>query len=149
MIDATRVGSKLYIGSRPGPELLKHGFDVVVLCAKERQDVWPDIHTIRVPFNDSELSYRTYTRAVKAAMAVTRYRLAGQRVLVTCNMGVNRSALVAALSLMQLERLSARDVLERIRRLRGPHVQFVPLSNPDFEEALYHFERLARGGRNR
>lgn len=145
IIDATRVASKLYIGSFPPAQLKSKGFDIVVLCAKERQDIQPDIPAIRVPFDDNTLNYRTYARAVKAAMVVTRYRLAGQRVLVTCNMGINRSSLIAALSMMQLERMSARAVLERIRSLRGPHVELVPLSNPDFEEAIRHFERLAKG----
>lgn len=149
-IDATRVASKLYVGSFPSPDLKSKGFDVVVLCAREMQHVNPDIMTIRIPLDDADLSARDYSRAVKTAAVVTRYRIAGQRVLVTCHMGVNRSALVAALSMMQLERLPARAVIERMRKLRGDDltargVTFIPLSNTAFEKALYHFEQLARG----
>jgi protein-tyrosine phosphatase len=149
-VDATRVASKLYIGSVPMPRLQDKGFDVVVLCAKEKQNLNPDVYTIKIPLDDGPLDYRDYARAVKVAMVVTRFRLANKRVLITCRMGVNRSALVAALSMMQLERMSARNVIARIRGLRGADlerlgVEHVPLSNRDFEEALYHFERLALG----
>jgi protein-tyrosine phosphatase len=66
---------------------------------------------------------------------------AGKRVLVTCHMGINRSASVAALSLMQLERLPAGIAIERVRSARGPHVPMTPLCNSSFVEALHFFER--------
>lgn len=140
-IDATRVASKLYVGSYPPAALKSKGFDVVVLCAKELQKVSPDIFTIRFPFDDGSLSSRDYMRAVRTATVVNRYRLAGKRVLVTCAMGINRSAFVAALAIMQLEHLPADTVIQRIRALRGPAVAVPPLSNPAFVEALKHFDK--------
>lgn len=145
-IDATRVASKLYVGSFPPSSLAKRGIDAVVLCAEERQSVWPDIYTLRIPLDDGPLSFEDYKKAVKVAADVTRLRQAGKRVLVTCQMGVNRSALIAGLSMMQLERMPPARVLAQIRRLRGASTQpRIPLSNPDFERALYLFQQLSQG----
>lgn len=143
---ATRIHNKLYVGAFPPAKLKDKGFDVVVLCAQEKQDVRPDIPTIRVPFDDGPLPNKDYQRAVKAAMAVTKLRKLGKRVLVTCHQGVNRSAFVAALSLMQLERLNANSAINLVRTARQPDVgSWRVLGNDDFEKALYHFEGLARG----
>lgn len=140
--DATRVAPKLYVGGFPPAGLREKGFDAVVLCAQEKQDVSPDIYTIRVPYDDNnELSRKDYERAVKAAVAVTKLRKAGKRVLVTCHMGINRSALVAAFSLMLMENMSADVAIQRVRAMRGPVVPIRPLSNPAFVRALHHFER--------
>lgn len=145
-IDASRIHNKLYVGSFPPAQLKTSGFDAVVLCAQEKQNVRPDILTIRVPFDDGPLPKRDYQRAVKAAMTVTKLRKEGKRVLVTCHMGVNRSAFVAALSLMQLERLSAKAATELVRLCRQQDVgSWRVLGNDDFVQALQHFENLARG----
>ena len=54
MVDAHRVAPKLWVGSLPPEQLKAEGFDVLVLCAKEHQDVRADIFTLRVPLVDTE-----------------------------------------------------------------------------------------------
>ncbi len=141
--DATRVGPKLWVGRVPPPYLRRVGFDVVALCAEEHQSIPVDIARISVPLRDAELTRPEFARAIYAAKKISDLRRHGQRVLVTCAMGVNRSAFVAALSLMQLDDLSAARAIHRIRRLRGPYTRIMPLSNPSFVEALRRFEDVS------
>ena len=150
-LDATRIYPKLYVGSVPPAQLREHGFDAVVLCAAENQDVHPNIPAIRVPFDDSKLSSEDYWNAVHAAQQVSKLRKAGKRVLVTCHMGINRSAFVAALSLMQHERLPANIAIERVRSARQPVIErhlagtrlaeLRVLGNPSFVDALRYYEK--------
>jgi len=143
----SRIGPKLYVGAFPPAKLREKGFDAVVLCAVEKQNVQPDVFTIRIPFDDGPLPNRDYQRAVKAAMEVSKLRKAGKRVLVTCHQGVNRSAFVAAISLMQLERFPARTAIELLRMQRQQDVNgpWQVLSNEDFVKAINHFESMATG----
>ena len=151
-IDASRIYPKLWVGSFPPPQLRAAGFDAVVLCASESQHVKPDIFTIRAPFDDAgrPITTEEFHRAWKASKVVTKLRANGKRVLVTCHMGVNRSAFVAALSLMQLEGLPAKIAIERVRKERQPAVDRTGhrvLGNESFVEALHKYERM-RGTRH-
>lgn len=136
---ATRVGYKLWVGSVPSPYLRQVGYGAVALCAVEHQDILPDIPTIRAPIRDADLTDEEFAVAVKAAEEVSKFRRRGVEVLVTCRMGVNRSAFVAALSLMQLEKLSARQAIRQVREARGPDTWITPLSNPSFVNALRRY----------
>lgn len=146
-LEAHRVAPKLWVGSVPPDKLSAHGVDVVVLCAADQQHPAPDVFTIRAPIRDSNLTGEEFSRALRAAKMVSHARAAGQRVLVTCAAGVNRSALVAAMSLMLHERLPAADAIVQIRRFRRPPVGMMPLSNPTFVEALRALERKLKRGR--
>lgn len=71
--------------------------------------------------------------------------------LVTCQMGINRSSLVAAMSLMQHEvfdgrvtRLSAQQAVWQIRSTRKPAIGLKPLSNKTFVSALHRLEEMLR-----
>jgi protein-tyrosine phosphatase len=135
------------VGSVPPNRLRETGVDVVVLCAEEMQHLAPDVFTVRVPLRDSRLTDTEFSRALRAANGVSQAREAGKRVLVTCAAGVNRSALVAAMSLMLHERLPAADAIVQIRHFRRPPVGMMPLSNPTFVEALRVLERKLRRDR--
>jgi len=147
-IDASRVGPKLWVGSFPPAELRKHGFSAVALCAAERQSIEPDVLTLRVLLDDAEFTdeeiQRVFALAARAARQVNRIRQHGGRVLVTCRAGINRSALVAAVSLMMLDDLRADQAVEQIRNARGPRTMegwgMLPLCNQSFVRALHRYD---------
>lgn len=126
-LDATRIGPKLYVGSAP-PDgaLLSHmGFDTLVLCAEEYQpdrEAYPGVEIMRVPIDDSELLPKKHLqRVLRGASEIARRVSRGERVLVTCMMGRNRSALVCAVALHLLTGLPGAKCAAHVRRLRiGP-----------------------------
>jgi protein-tyrosine phosphatase len=56
---------------------------------------------------------------MQTSVTVAKEIATGHRVLVTCHMGLNRSALVVALALHQLTTMSAQQIIEHIRRTRS------------------------------
>ena len=152
-IDAHRVGSKLWVGSCPIlwgieapltiPEILKaRGFDLVVLCAEELQELPLGVPMLKVPLDDHEITIGEYRRALRAASLITKRRKQNERILVTCQMGVNRSSLVAAMSLMLHERLTAKQAIEQIQERRKPAIRMQPLVNKSFVGALHKLDGL-------
>ena len=71
------------------------------------------------------------------ARTISRYLHTGQRVLVTCAMGLNRSALVAGLAMQRAFDMSTEDVVGQIRATRSA----LALSNPGFVRLLQRAER--------
>lgn len=141
-MDASNVATRLWVGAAPPLDRPLPTFDTLVLCAEEIQ---PDRLAfeglvIRCPLPDAELSNAELTRALLASRAVADALARGDRVLVTCHMGLNRSALVAALALARLTRMSARDLILHIRLRRHPGA----LSNPYFQHIL---QQLVGSGR--
>lgn len=119
----------------------EHGFQVLVLCAKEWQFEGEEIegvHIIRAPNEDDE-------RKMPDARCVHAFRVArecanrivdGQKVLVTCAAGVNRSGLISALTLHFLYGWSGAYCREVIRKQRKPAVGLMPLCNRQFTNML-------------
>lgn len=139
-LDADRVASKLWVGSVPPQNLRAYGFGMVVLCAEEFQDIPVDVQVLHAPFEDRHrVSPEARSTALRAATLVTAARRRGIRVLVTCAAGINRSAFVAALSMLMLEKMTALEALAQIRKNRTGTV-VPPLSNASFVEALQLFE---------
>jgi protein-tyrosine phosphatase len=145
MLDATRLAPRLYIGSAPpvGPALADSGFDVLVLCAAEYQ---PRLHefpglsaVIHAPFDDDELDEKAINMAVTSAMDVQDHVLEGDRVLVTCMAGRNRSGLVCALALHLLTCCDPRDAIIHIKKTRVGLDGREALVNPYFIEFLRTF----------
>lgn len=109
---ASRIAPHLYQGSVPtAGEALP--FDLVVLCALENQfspatyGVRPfgrRARVMRVPLTDGNapLAQHNVVRAYAAAREVARSHARGERVLVTCYLGLNRSGLVTALALVEM-----------------------------------------------
>ncbi len=140
-MDAHRIAKKLWIGSKPGPDVCQRGFDAVVLCAFEYQDLpLPGCRILYAPLLDEKPSGQDIRTAVSAAKKVHKLRAAGKRVLVTCAMGINRSSLVAAIALM-LSGTSATRAIAQIRARRRPQYDITPLSNRHFVAALHALER--------
>ena len=110
MLDATEVFRGIWVGSAPAPGYYAGRFDVVVLVSLEYQPPaygFPGVIVRRFPFDDSARpSKQDLAQAWRAATAVAHDVSQGRRVLVTCNMGRNRSALVAALAIHMLTGMS-------------------------------------------
>jgi protein-tyrosine phosphatase len=127
----------LFVGSKPAHG--RHeGIDTIVLAAIEYQphaDRFPGAEVIHVALDDAPsrpMHEEEIVGATKAAAHVARRLRAGCRVLVTCAMGLNRSALVAAIAMHDVYGMSADEIIARLRRARGSWA----MSNPNFEKLL-------------
>lgn len=125
----------------PGAEAANAGFDMIVFAAREWQPMpfmYPDVQIVKVPLDDD------YDRAMPRLQALAAMRVAamvakavrsGQKVLVTCFAGRNRSGLIVALAVMELCGVdgvqAARVVRERRQTPMGP-----ALANPQFRAML-------------
>jgi len=118
-VDADRIASRLWQGSRPptGPTLAQRGFDVLVLCAffQPPAEEFPGVQIIRVPMRDMLAFPRV---AFAAGKLVAAHLAVGHRVLVTCEQGINRSGLVSALALWYLTGKPGVDCLWQVQMTR-------------------------------
>lgn len=131
------VAPGLFVGSKPAPG--RHeGIDVIVLAAEEYQppaELFPGAEVIHAPLDDDPsrpLREDEIATATKTASRVARRLRAGRRVLSSCAMGLNRSALIAALATHEIYGMSADEIIARMRKARGAWA----LSNPNFERLL-------------
>lgn len=138
MLDASRVAPGLYQGSAPKPGQTLP-FDLVVLCAEEyqlpqwREPFGPGTHVLRVPLDDSGKppTENQVRWAEDAGRIVAKARAVGNRVLVTCWQGFNRSGLVVAHALMELG-VIPETAIQAVKRARGPRA----LSNTWFQDLI-------------
>ena len=133
----SEIVPNLFVGSKPSPG--RHAdVDTIVLAAMEYQphaDRFPGAEVIHVPLDDapSRPMYEDeIAGAMKAAARVARRLRAGRRVLVTCQMGLNRSALIAVIAIHDVYGMGAAEIIARLRRARGSWA----MSNPNFEKLL-------------
>lgn len=140
-----RVAKHLWMGATPDPGHLS-GFDMLVLCAKEIQPrgAYPGVTVVHVPLDDSGVppTEIEVQGALIAAREVAAALRRGERVLVACHMGMNRSGLVTALALRVLGATPA-SAIGMVRDARGPNA----LSNRWFEELVRTISRAALAGR--
>lgn len=142
-IDATKFSSRanLWQGSAPplGPDLARAGFTVLFLMAEEfqpRAASFPGLKAVyHVPIDDGKLETRDLVRVKRAARRAADALRQGERVLVTCWMGRNRSGLLSALALADYLDVSPCNVARVIQRAR-----LGALTNE-------HFQRYLCGGR--
>jgi protein-tyrosine phosphatase len=121
MIDAHRITSCLWQGANPpqGAALHAAGVNVLVLCAMEHQapaHAYPGVDVIRAPMDDSSVVPQQI--AMSAARLATTRCCRGQRVLIACNQGRNRSGLVSALVLWNLGYGTGKRCADRVRGRR-------------------------------
>jgi protein-tyrosine phosphatase len=123
--DVSRIAPKLWQGAEPprGPYLKAHGADVLILCAKELQlpaAFFPGVEVFHAPLEDKPRAPNSEEIAIASAAArfVVANLRAGKRVLVTCQMGLNRSGLVSALALRELTGTSGLACLQHVRAQR-------------------------------
>ena len=119
-IDASNIAPRLWVGGRPREELDMPQIDTLVLCAREIQPAQLAFHgrVIRCPLPDSELTRRELELALLGSKLVAKALVDRERVLVTCAMGLNRSAFVASLALGRVTTLSADAIIELVRARR-------------------------------
>jgi len=135
--EMSEVAPGLWVGSKPKPGSIP-GIDVIVLAAQEYQlpaALFPDTEIIHAPLDDDPrrlMRLDEIALATRTANRVARRLRAGRRVLATCQMGLNRSSLVAALAMHDVFGMSADEIVTRIRQARG----VLALSNPSFEGLL-------------
>jgi protein-tyrosine phosphatase len=124
-------------GSKP-PPFGPLPFDVVVLAAMEYQEdnyVPPNnVHAIFVPLDDAQPSLHEKQMAIRTARQVTTLIQHRKSVLVTCNMGRNRSGLIVALTLINFG-CSPDQAVARVRKARGSYA----LSNSHFVDVLHQY----------
>jgi len=131
-VEASRIVRGLYVGSRPryGAEVREAGFHTLVLAAEEYQPpgaAFPGVLVVHAPYSDEpyELDERTARLVEWAASVVASEVQKGRRVLVTCQMGLNRSALIATLALVKLTGMRPRDAIRHVQQ-RRPRALFNP-----------------------
>ncbi len=143
--EASTVAPGLLVGSKPSPGY-HTDVDVTLLAGMGRvlalvwrhqppAELFPGTEVIHVPLDDAPsrpLRQDEIVAATEAASRVGRRLRSGRRVLVTCAMGLNRSALVAALAMHEVYGMGADEIIRRLRRARGTWA----LSNPNFEKLL-------------
>ena len=136
----------LYQGGIPpeGDELRSQGFNLLVLCAEEHQPdalLFSGVRVVLAPFEDRPIKKRDLAMALEASRIVAEALLHRQKVLVTCQMGLNRSGLVTALALRRLG-VSPQRAVWLVRKARGQWA----LSNQSFEDEVFgaYLPRQAR-----
>jgi protein-tyrosine phosphatase len=134
---ANQVAPGLWQGDAPHPGANYADFDLIVLAAYEHQPKSAEmgIDVFHAPLDDDPyrpLSSRERVIATEAAREVARRLRKGQRVLVTCALGRNRSGLVSALAMRMAYGATPYGAINAVRRARGPDA----LSNPQFVRAL-------------
>jgi hypothetical protein len=134
----SRKGGALYQGAAPpyGSALRDAGFTVLVLSASEFQpdaSRFPGVQVLRCALDDGPIDQRMWQAASTTARAVARFVRQGERALVTCGFGLNRSSLVSAMTLHELEGLSGPAAVARIQKRQG---HGWALYNQSFREAI-------------
>jgi protein-tyrosine phosphatase len=133
--DANAIAPRLWIGAVPpfDRDLVK--VDLLVLCAAEIQPERLAFHgaVLRCPIPDDALDTQERKLVVMASTVVARTVAQGQRALVTCHAGLNRSALVIALALGQLTTMNSEQIIAHIRKHRSSKA----LYNPHFQKIIH------------
>jgi protein-tyrosine phosphatase len=141
MTDVTHLLGDLWIGSAPSGSGGRQQFDVIFLCAEEWQPSsreFPGVSVRRCPFDDpaGAASAKDIDMALTAAAQAAEDLVAGRRVLITCMMGRNRSALVSALTLHMLLGESAVRMGKLVQSRRIDPTGVPALSNPSMWAVL-------------
>lgn len=125
---------RLAQGSAP-PVGVRMPFEVVVLAAREYQPDMPGFRVLHVPLDDGPPpSHADRVRIRGAARRVADHVRAGDRVLVTCWQGRNRSGVIAGLALRDLgvPGAHAADRIQRARNgLTNPHFRAMVVGSPE------------------
>lgn len=124
----SRIAPKLWQGPCPPSfqRVIEDGFSLVVFCADEIQPtVLPprQLQVLYAPMDDNAarpINDEEWALAVRAARLVATASHAGERCLVTCAAGLNRSGLVSALALHYRFGVPGRDAIALVRRGPGP-----------------------------
>lgn len=141
MDEATRLMPRFYLGSAPTEN---PGYTYIVLCAQEYQpDTLPGegCQILRMPLSDDVRPFSRLRREQLdgAAALIGRKWKQGHRVLVSCVMGRNRSALVSALAISEITGEHPGDVAIFIQNRRRDLLDVPALQNPVFWNYLQNY----------
>ncbi len=135
-LDASNVFQRLWVGSAPPTDRELGTFTLIALCAREYQPErvsWRGRVT-RMPLLDDVPSRDDIHAAVVGARQVATELQRGGTVLVTCQVGRNRSAWVAAMAMLIVApKMTPVEAMVMIRQRRSPTC----LSNPHFVQVLH------------
>jgi protein-tyrosine phosphatase len=147
MLKATRIASGMYQGPCPlsTDQVRAHRFTVLAFCAMEIQPMLPahlqrGLAVLYVPLNDNPNEPMTdaeWELARDAGKEVARLTALGDRSLVTCAAGLNRSGIVNAVALHYRFGCSGAEAVAQIRATRGA----AALGNPSFVQRLAKLPR--------
>ena len=151
--DADEIIKNLWMGAAPprGGSVLDDGFTVIVLRAEEFQpeaNEFPGVkEVIHAGFDDTnDPPPGMFDIAEEAATLVAHYVRAGEKVLVTCMAGLNRSGLVTAWALHKLKGWPGGYCLHTVREKRKPNRRVLtpydpaPLCNKAFQKRLQELD---------
>lgn len=125
MLDIVKIYENLWQGAfpPPGDTIASKGFNVLVLAAEEHQrdDLYPGVKVILAPGDDDQRLNRLERFLpiwLPAAQQVAEHVRAGDKCLVTCMGGYNRSGFINAMALHYLTGWSGKDCVDRIKSRR-------------------------------
>jgi protein-tyrosine phosphatase len=144
--DVTKLIDRFYIGSEP----VYHtdDFDVVVLCAEEIQPPASMFQglVLRIPLEDTQKPFPP--EAISAIRKISHdlafFWKKGANILVTCQMGRNRSALVCAAALSRILQVPTDQTAPFVRKTRRDTMGYRALSNRYFWDLLHTTKLSAR-----
>lgn len=156
MLDASPIWTDhLDMGGWPDAGAI--GYDLLVLCSieglamlgypSERQTArMYGCETLHAPFYDGPVSQEVSEQAERASAVVARAVRGGDRVLVTCFEGRNRSGLVVALALLRLfPAMSPDAVIRLIKNRRWAPSGYSALTNQDFVDYIRRWRSIGHG----
>ena len=118
-------------------EITKDEFDTVVtLYAWARPTDWL-VDELRFGFYDSDIDHIDWDKLMNVVNYAHSAWKSGNRVLIRCQAGLNRSGLTTALVLMK-DGYSAKDAIELMREKRTDYI----LCNRDFERHLLAMDEI-------
>ena len=125
VLDIVKIYDNLWQGAfpPPGDVIASKGFDVLVLAALEHQrpELYPGVEVVLAPGDDDERPNRLERFLpiwLPVARAVADRVRAGDKCLVTCMGGYNRSGFINAVALHHLTGWKGIDCVERVRSRR-------------------------------
>lgn len=146
-LDVTEIAPRVFQGSAPPPghEVRRAGFNLLVLAAYEYQPkaVVFGIPVIHAPMDDDKLTSSQWLQVVNTARTVAKRVQAGDKTLITCQAGLNRSGIITAVTLHLLTGVAGSRIVRMIQAKRE-HA----LCNKSFVERLNQLraQTLSVGG---
>lgn len=156
IVEASPIwNDRLYMGSFPlvGSNLCADGFHLLVLCAVERLYMLGNpseretsemfqCQTLHAPFDDGSVNDEVVLAARHAARNTVAALQRGEKVLVTCNAGRNRSGLVVALALLAtFPAMTPQSVVKLIKKRRVTPGGEKALTNDEFVDFIKLWRR--------
>lgn len=133
MSGANQVYPGLWVGEKPPQKRLHPPIDALVLAAAEHQPPNPGwgVDVIRCPLPDDRLTLGEIELADRTGDRVAALLNSGKNVLCTCQMGLNRSSLIACIAMGKLG-VPPAVAIDRVRHKRGGYA----MSNEHFVRYL-------------